>query len=118
MIDGQNFFDEPVKNNLKTYDNIQKIATSQGDDYTTGSLLDYPYFKEYYNMIPIDLSKQQTLDADPKAIQQINFAGNLDRYKNITMFLIVEETKKNHFTFFTRNCESVITLFCHNIKII
>ena len=59
MIDGRTFFDQPVKNDLSTYDNIQKIATGQGDDYTSGSLLDYPYFKEYYKLIVIDLSKQQ-----------------------------------------------------------
>ena len=57
MINGRNFFDKPVKSNLITYDNIQKIATGQGDDYTTGYLLDYTYFKEYYKMIAIDLSK-------------------------------------------------------------
>ena len=62
MIDGLKFFDQPVKNNLRTYDNIPKIATGQGDDYTTGCLLDYPYFKNYYKMIPIDLSKQLALD--------------------------------------------------------
>ena len=45
MIDRQNFFDEPVKNNLGTYDKIRKISTAQGGDYTTGCLLDYPYFK-------------------------------------------------------------------------
>ena len=45
MIDGKNFFDQPVKNNKVTYENIRKIATGQGDDYTTGSLLDYIYFK-------------------------------------------------------------------------
>ena len=53
----------------KTYKNIRKIATGQGDDYTTGCLLDYSYFKENYKMIAIDLSKQQVLDADPRAIQ-------------------------------------------------
>ena len=52
---------------------------SQGDDYTTGCLLDYPYFKKYYELITIDLSKQQKLDADPKATQQINLTENLDR---------------------------------------
>ena len=77
MINGQNFFDQPVRNNLITYD-IQKIATGQGDDYTTGCLLDYDYFKKYYKMIAIDLCKQQVLDADPQAIQQINFTGNLE----------------------------------------
>ena len=49
MIDGQNFFDQPIRNDLITYDNIQRIATSQGDNYTTGCLLDYNYFKNYYN---------------------------------------------------------------------
>ena len=61
MIDGRNFFDQPIKNDLKTYDNIRKIATGQGDDYTTGCLLDYPYFKKYYKLIAIDLSKRQKL---------------------------------------------------------
>ena len=46
MINGENFFDQPVKNNKVTYENIRKIATGQGDDYTTGCLLDYPYFKD------------------------------------------------------------------------
>ena len=63
---------------LGTYDNIRKIATGPGDDYTAGCLLDYPYFKEHYKMIAIDLIKQQALDADQKAIQQINLTGNLD----------------------------------------
>ena len=78
MIDGKNFFDQPVKSNIRTYDNIRKILTGQGDDYTTDCLLDYKYFKKNYKMIAIDLSKQQALDADSKAIQQINFTGNLD----------------------------------------
>ena len=57
MRDGRNFFDQPVKNDLKTYDNIQKITIGQGDDYTTSCLLDYPYFKKYYKLIATDLSK-------------------------------------------------------------
>ena len=60
----------------------------QGDDYTTGCLLDYPYFKENYKLIAIDPSKQQALDADPKAIKSINFIGNLERTGNTTMFFI------------------------------
>ena len=47
MIDGKNFFDQPVKNTLRTYDSIQKIATNQGDNYTTGCWLDYNYFEDY-----------------------------------------------------------------------
>ena len=70
-IDGQNFFDQPIKNDLGTYNNIKKIATDQGDDYTTGCQLDYLYFEEYYKMIAKDLNKKQALDADHKAIQQI-----------------------------------------------
>ena len=79
VINGENFFDQPIKNNKITYDNIRKIATGQGDDYTTGCLLDYPYFTDTYKMIAVDFNKQQALDADPRAIQQINFTANLDR---------------------------------------
>ena len=79
--------------NLK-HENIRKIATGKGDDYTTGCLLDHSYFKDYYKMIAIDLSKQQVLDADPRAIQQNNFTANLDRAGNATMFFIIEEAKE------------------------
>ena len=68
MIGGKNFFDQPIKNDKVTYETIRKIAIGQGDHYTTGCFLDYTYFKKYYKMIAIDLSKQQALDADPKAI--------------------------------------------------
>ena len=78
----------------KTYENIKKIATGQGDDYTAGCLLDYSYFKENYRMIAIYLSKQQALDADPRAIQQINFMANLDREQNTTMFFAIEQAKE------------------------
>ena len=90
MIDGTNFFDQPVSSMNKTYENIIKIATGKGDDYTTGCLLDYPYFKENYKTIAIDLSRQNDLDADPRAIQQINFTANLDRAENTTIFFIIE----------------------------
>ena len=94
MTNGQSFFDKPVKNDLRTYDNIRKIATGQGDDYITDFLLDYNYFNKYYKMIAIDLSKQQALDADPKAIQQINFNGNSDQAAGATIIFIVEEAKE------------------------
>ena len=94
MIDGKNFFDQPVKNDKVTYENIRKITIGQGDDYTTGCLLDYTYFKKYYKMIAIDLSKQQALDADPKAIQEINFTANLDRAGNTRTYFILEEVKE------------------------
>ena len=98
MIDGKNVFDQPINRMTKTYENIRKIATGQGDDYTTGCLLDYAYFKNH-KMIAIDLSKQQALDVDPKAIQQINFTANLDRVGNTAMFFIIEEAKETVLSF-------------------
>ena len=97
MIDGQNFFDQPIRNNLIIYDNIRKISTGQGDDYTAGCLLDCNYFKNYCKIIAIDVSKQQALDADPKAIQQINFTGNLEELSAI--FFIIEEAKETVLNF-------------------
>ena len=94
MINGENFFDQPIKNNKITYENIRKIAIGQGDDYTTGCLLDYPYFANTYKMIAVDLSKQQALDADPSAIQQTNFTATLDRAGNTRVYFILEEAKE------------------------
>ena len=94
MINGENVFDQPIKNNKITYDNIRTIAIGPGDDYTTGCLLDYPYFANTYKMIAVDLSRQQALDADPRAIQQINFTGNLDRAGNARVYFILEEAKE------------------------
>ena len=93
MIDGKNFFDQSINSDLKTYDNIRRIATGQGDDYRTGCLLNYSYFKENYKMIAIDLNNWQALDADSRAIQQINFTANLARVGNTTMFFVIEEVK-------------------------
>ena len=94
VIDGKNFFDHPIKNDLKTYDNIRKIATGQGDDRTPGCLLDCPYFEKYHKLITTDLSKQQQLDADPKAIQQIHFTGHLRRAEGEKKFFIFKEAKE------------------------
>ena len=94
MIDCRNFFDQPIDSMIKTYKNITKISTGPGDDYRISCLLNYSYFKEYYKMIAIDLSKQQALDADPRAIQQTNFMSNIDRDRNTTMLFIYEEAKE------------------------
>ena len=99
MIAGKNVFDQPVKNDKVTYENIRKIATGQGDDYTLGCLLDYTYFKKYYEMDAVDLSKQQVLDADPKAIQQINFTANLDWENNTRLYFILEDARETVFEF-------------------
>ena len=98
-IDRKNFFDQLINNMMKTYENIRKITIGQGDDYTTGCLLDYTYFKKYYKMIAVDLSKQQALDADPKAIQQINFTANLDKDGNTRFYFILEKAKETVFEF-------------------
>ena len=76
------------------YENIRKIATGQRDDYTNGCLLDYPYFKDSYKMVSVDLSKQHELDANPRANQQINFKANLDRASNTRISFILEEAKE------------------------
>ena len=92
VIDGKNIIKETVENDIRTYDHIQKISTGQGDDYTTGCLLDYNYFKKHYKMIAIDLRKQQELDSDPKAMQQLNFTGNIENQSKI--FFIIEKAKE------------------------
>ena len=94
MINGKNVFDQPIKNNKVTYENIRKIATGQGDDYTAGCLIDYPYFLDTYKMIGVDLSKQQALNVDPRAIQQINFTANLDRAGNTRVYFILDEARE------------------------
>ena len=82
-LNGKNLFDQRINTNNKTFQNIRKIATGQWYDYANGCLLDYRY-----------LSKQQTLDSDLRAIEQINFTSNLDRAGNRTLFFIIEETKE------------------------
>ena len=99
MINGKNFFDQPINNMIKTYENNRKITIGQGDDHATDCLLDYTYFKKYYKMIAIDLSKQQALDADPKANEQIIFTANLDRAGNTRFYFILEEVKETVFEF-------------------
>ena len=93
------FFEQPIKNDLIIYSNIRKITTGQDDDYTTGCLQNYAFLKNHYKMIAIDLSKQQALDADPKAIQQLRFIANLNQAGNTTMFFIIEEAKESILNF-------------------
>ena len=93
-IDGKNFFDQPVKNNKGTSGNIRiKCYWSRRWLYNW-FLLDYIYLKIYYKLNVVDLRKQQALDADTKAIQQINFTSNLDTARNTRIYFILEETKE------------------------
>ena len=107
LIEERNFFDQPVRN-LVTYDIIWKVATDQGYDCATGCLLDYNYF-EKYKMIATDLSKRQALDAYPKAIQQINFTGNLEN--NAIIFFNIEEVKETVLGFSKGTVKSIVILF-------
>ena len=110
MIDGKNFFDQPINNDKITYENIRKIATSQEDDYTNDCLLTYPYFKDNYKKIAIDLSKQQALNSDLKAIQQITLTANLDCAGETRNFFYFSRSKINYFGFFTGNCKSIVNV--------
>ena len=97
-IDGRNFYDQPINDLIKQYEEVRKISTGQGDDYTTGCLLDYVYFKDDFRLIAADLSKQKALDADPKAIQQIIFTGQADD-EALMAFTFLNNQKKQYYNF-------------------
>ena len=98
LIDGRNFYDQLINDEIRKYDEIRKIATGKGDNYATGCLLDYDYFKKNDQLIAIDLSKQRELDADLRAIQQIEFIGMLKTRPNV--FTILEKSKETILEFY------------------
>ena len=98
LIDSRIHYDQPVNDSIRKYDEIRKIATGKGDNYTTGCLLDYDYFKKNDQLIAVDLSKQRELDADPRAIQQIEFIGMLKTRSNV--FTILEKSKETILEFY------------------
>ena len=91
-IDGRNFYDQPINNLIKLYDEIRKISIVQGDDYTTVCLLDFAYFIKKYRLIAVDLSKQKALDTDSRAIQQIIFTCKASA--NVLIYYILEKSKE------------------------
>ena len=91
-IDGRNFYDQPINDLIKQYDKVRKVSTGQGDDYTTGCLLNFAYFEKSYRLIAADLNKQKALDADSRAIQQIIFTGKTDN--QIRIYYILEQSKE------------------------
>ena len=101
MIDRRHFYDQPINDLIKQYDKVRKVSTEYGDDYTTGCLLDYAYFKDNYRLIAVDLSKQKALDADPRAIQQIVFQGVVggDDGTKIRLYTILEQSKETMLEF-------------------
>ena len=92
LIDGNAFFELPIKNIEETYEKIIKITDHSGY-YARGNLLDYEYFKEYYKLIAIDLSKQIELENEDIK-QQNNFIGNLERDNGAVMFFIIEKSEE------------------------
>ena len=97
------FFDLPIKTEEEAYEKI--IDISRNNEYATGNLLDYDYFKKYYKLIAIDLSKQQVLQENEDLIQQINFIGKLEKAANV--FIIIEK-KENTILEFSQNLANVI----------
>ena len=91
-IDGRNFYDQPINDSIKQYDEIRKISIGQGDDYTTVCLLDFAYFREKYRLIASDGSKQKALDADSRAIQQTIFTGKVSA--NVIIYYILKKSKE------------------------
>ena len=103
LVDGRNFYDLSINDQIKKYDEIRKIATRKGDNYTTGCLLNYQYFKDHYQLIAVDLSKQKELDADPKAVQQIEFYGKLGT--NSQVCTVLEKSKETVLEFYKRTAK-------------
>ena len=99
MINGVNVFDQPIKDNKVTCKKIIKVAIGKGDNYTTGCLLDYSYFIGNFEMIAVDLSRQQALDPDPRKIQQIDVTANLDRASRTRIYFTLEESKDTQLNF-------------------
>ena len=92
VIDGRNFYDNPIERDVEKYREIKKVMIGKGEDYATGSLLDFNYFDKHYKLVAVDLSRQKELDADPRAIQQIEFKYMLGT--NSTIYWVLEKSKE------------------------
>ena len=98
VIDGRNFYDNPIENDIEKYGELKKVMIGTGEDYTTGSLLDYNYFDKHYKLVAVDLSKQKELDANPRAIQQIELKYMLGT--NSTSYWVLEKSKETILEFY------------------
>ena len=98
IIDGRNFYDNPIESDIEKYRELKKVMTGKGEDYTTGSLLDFNYFDKHYKLVAVDLSKQKELDADPRAVQQIEFKYMLGT--NSTIYWVLEKSKETILEFY------------------
>ena len=100
IIDGRIFYDNPIESDIEKYRELKKVMIGKGEYYTTESLLDYDYFKKNYKLVAVDLSKQKELDADPRAIQQIEFKYMLET--NSTIYWVLEKSKETILEFYKR----------------
>ena len=98
IIDGRNFYDNPVESDIEKYRGLKKVMIGKGEDYTAGSMLDFNYFDKHYKLVAVDLSKQKELDADPRAIQQIEFKYMLGT--NSTIYWVLEKSKETILEFY------------------
>ena len=98
IIDGRNFYDNPIESDIEKYRELKKVMTTKGEDNTTGSLFDFNYFDKHYKLVAVDLSKQKELDADPRAIQQIEFKYMLGT--NSTVYWVLEKSKETILEFY------------------
>ena len=98
IIDGRNFYDNPIESDIEKYRELKKVMIGKGEDYTTGSLLDFNYFDKHYQLVAVDLSTQNELDADPRAIQQIEFKYMLGT--NSTIYWVLEKSKETILEFY------------------
>ena len=96
-IDGKNFYDQPMNDPIKKYNEVRKISTGRVDDYTTGCLLDFAYFEKNDRLIVADLSKQKALDADSRAIKRIIFTRKTDN--TIRVYYILQQSKETTLEF-------------------
>ena len=101
LIDGKIFFDLLVKNEKEACEKM--IEMSHNNDYTTGNLLNFDYFKKNYKLVAINLNKQTKLK-DP---QQINFIGKLEKDDGETMFFIIRKSEETTFIF-SQNSVTII----------
>ena len=98
IFDGRNFYDNPIESDIEKYRELKKVMIGKGEDYTTGSLFDYNCFDKHYKLVAVDLSKQKELDADPRAIQQIEFKYMLET--NSTIYWVLEKSKETILEFY------------------
>ena len=98
IIDGRNFYDNPMESDIEKYRESKKVMIGKGEDYTTGYLLDFNYFDKHYKLVAVDLSKQKELDADPRAIQQIELKYMLGI--NSTIYWVLEKSKETILEFY------------------